>query len=135
MPVISTVPQGSKLRHLLYILYANDIMQNFKFAKVKMYAENLTVYAVVNNVNDRIKLQTELNNLLEWSKKWQLNINFEKYHVIHCGKKIYVLITALVILLFILAFVKKFLVYYLTHICLSGSIYFSVRVKPVECAI
>ena len=29
---------------------------------------------------DRIKLQNELNNLLEWSKKWQLNINFEKCH-------------------------------------------------------
>ena len=47
-------------------------MQNFNFAKVKMYADDLTVYAIVNNINDRIKLQNELNNLLEWSKKWQL---------------------------------------------------------------
>ena len=31
-----------------------------------MYADDLTVYAVVNNVNDRNKLQNELNNLLEW---------------------------------------------------------------------
>ena len=62
-------------------------MQNFKFAKVKMYADDLTVYAIVNNINDRIKLQNELNNLLEWSKKWQLNINFDKCHVIHIGKK------------------------------------------------
>ena len=55
LPVISSVPQGSKLGPSLFILYANDIMQNFKFAKVKMYADDLTVYAVVNN-NDRIKL-------------------------------------------------------------------------------
>ena len=41
-------------------------MQNFKFAKVKMYADNLTVYAAVNNFRDRIKLQNKLNNLLEW---------------------------------------------------------------------
>ena len=74
-------------------------MQNFKFAKVKMYADNLTVYAVVNNVNDKIKFQNELNNLLEWSKKWQLNINFEKCQIIHFGKKIYILIIALIILL------------------------------------
>ena len=87
MSIISSVPQGSKLGHLLHILYANDIMQNFKFAKVKMYADDLTVYAIVNNINDRIKLQNELNNLLEWSKKWQLNINFDKCHVIHIGKK------------------------------------------------
>ena len=72
-------------------------MQNFKFAKVKMYADDLTVYAIVNNINDRIKLQNELNNLLEWSKKWQLNINFDKCHVIHIGKKIYILIIALII--------------------------------------
>ena len=64
LPVISSVFQGSKLGTLLYILYAND-MQNFKFAKVKIYADDLTVYAVVNNVKDRIKLQIELDNLLE----------------------------------------------------------------------
>ena len=48
LPVISSVPQGLKLGPLLYILYDNDSMQNFKFAKVKMYAYDLTVYAVVN---------------------------------------------------------------------------------------
>ena len=47
-------------------------MQNFKFAKVKIYADDLTVYDVVNNVNDRIKLQNELNNLLKWSKTCNL---------------------------------------------------------------
>ena len=65
MPVLSSVPQRSKLGALLFILYTNDIMQNFKFAKVKMYADDLTVYGVVNNVNDIIKFQNELNNLLE----------------------------------------------------------------------
>ena len=54
LPVISSVPQGSKLGPLLYILYANDIMQNFKFAKVKMYADDVTVYAVVNNVSSKL---------------------------------------------------------------------------------
>ena len=29
-------------------------------------------------------------------KKWQLNINFEKCHVIHFGKQIYILIIALI---------------------------------------
>ena len=65
LPVICSVPRGSKLGPLFYILYAKYIAQNFKFAEVKMYADDLTVYAVVNNVNDRIKLQNKLNNLLE----------------------------------------------------------------------
>ena len=41
-------------------------MQNFKFVKIKLYADDLTAYAVVNNFNDRIKLQNGFNNLLEW---------------------------------------------------------------------
>ena len=89
-------------------------MQNFKFAKVKMYADNLTVYAVVNNVNDRIKLRNELNNLSEWWKKWQLNIYFEKCHVIHFSKKnLHFDYCFNNIAIFIWAFVKKFLVYYI----------------------
>ena len=68
-------------------------------------------------------------------KKWQLNINFEKCHIVHFGKKIYVLSIALIILLFILAFLKKFFVYYLTQICLSGSIYVNVSAKASRCAI
>ena len=38
-------------------------MQNFKLTKVNMYVDDLTVYAVVNNFNDIIKIQSELNNL------------------------------------------------------------------------
>ena len=57
-------------------------------------------------------------------KNLQLNINFEKCHVSHfLVKKICILIITLIILLFILAFVTKFLVYCLTQICLSRSIY------------
>ena len=126
MPVISSVPQGSQLGPLLFILYANDIMLNFKLAKVKLYADDLTVYAIVNNINDMIKLQNELNNLLEWSKRDNLILILRNVMFFTLVKKIYVLIIVLIILLFILAFVKNFLVCYLTHICLSYSIYFNV---------
>ena len=97
LPVISSVPQGSKLGPLLYILYANDIMQNFKFAKVKMYADDLTVYAIVNNINDRIKLQNELNNLLEWSKNGNLILILINVMLFTLVKKIYISIITLII--------------------------------------
>ena len=44
-------------------------------AKVKLHADDLTVYAIINNDDDRIKLQNELNNLVSWAKKWQLKID------------------------------------------------------------
>ena len=90
-----------------------------------MYADDLTVYAVVNNVNNRMKLQNELNNLLEWSKNGNLILILRNVVLLTLVKKIYILIIALIILLFILAFEKKILVYYLIQICLSGSIYFN----------
>ena len=52
--ITSSVPQGSILGPLMYIIFANDIAELFTFAKVKMYADDLTIYAVINNENDRI---------------------------------------------------------------------------------
>ena len=52
-----------------------------------MYANDQTVYAVVNNFQDKENLQLELNELLKWANKWQLKINFDKYHVIHLGSE------------------------------------------------
>jgi hypothetical protein len=81
------VPQGSKLAPLLYILYANDIAKIFKFAKVNMYDDDLTIYALVNNIEDKNTFQNKLNDLVSWVKQWQLKINYEKCHTLHFGNK------------------------------------------------
>ena len=47
----------------------------------------LTVYAVVNNANERIKLQNELNNLLEWSKNSNLILILENFMLFTFVKK------------------------------------------------
>ena len=60
----------------MYNLYCNDIVNNFKYAKVKMYADDLTIYAVIKNDDDRVKLQNELNYLVSWAAKRQLEINY-----------------------------------------------------------
>ena len=65
--------QGSKLSPMLYIIYANDIADLFNFANIKMYADDLTIYACINYEIDRDKLQNELNNFYNWC----LVINFQ----------------------------------------------------------
>ena len=62
-------------------------VNNFKYAKVIMYADDFTIYATINNGDDRIKLQNELNNLVTWAAKWQLKINYQKCNIIHFGYK------------------------------------------------
>ena len=52
-----------------------------------MYADELTIYAVVNNFKDKEILLLELNELVKWSKKWLLKMNFDKCHVIYLGSK------------------------------------------------
>ena len=83
--VISLVPQGSKTGPLFYILCANDLAYIFKFAKLKMYADDLSIYAAVNNYKDYLKLQYDLNELCKWAERWCLNINYDKCKVIHFG--------------------------------------------------
>ena len=83
--VCSFVPQGSKLGPLLYILFTNDITQIFNFSRIKMYADDLTIYANMNNNNDRIELQKELDLFCEWCSKWGLTINIKKCKLMHFG--------------------------------------------------
>ena len=52
-----------------------------------MYADDLTIYAIIKNDDDKIKLQNELNNLVSWAAKWHLKINYQKCHIIHFGYK------------------------------------------------
>ena len=51
-----------------------------------MYADDLTIYAIVNNESEKHKLQSELNELCEWADKWQLSTNV-KCSVLHFGYK------------------------------------------------
>ena len=37
-----------------------------------MHADDLKIYAVVNNFQDKENLLVELNKLLKWTNKWQL---------------------------------------------------------------
>ena len=66
-PLTSSVPKCSELRPIFYILYANDLANTFRYAKIKMYTDDLTIYALINNESDKNILQTELDKLCKWA--------------------------------------------------------------------
>ena len=50
-----------------------------------MHADDLNIYAAVNDESDIKTLQFELNLLCEWCDKWGLTINFQKCKLLHFG--------------------------------------------------
>ena len=51
----------------------------------KIFADDTKIYAPVKNTADQQKLQEDLSNLCEWSKKWLMEFNIGKCKTIQYG--------------------------------------------------
>jgi hypothetical protein len=83
--IFSGVSQGSVIGPVLFIIYINDLPENFVNTS-KMYADDAKVLSRVDceaNVN---LLQNDLDKAVNWSNKWLLKFNFEKCLIMHFGK-------------------------------------------------
>ena len=49
---------------------------------VKLFADNLKLYSVYNIGDNSFDLQQSIDNLVNWYKLWQLEINMNKCHVL-----------------------------------------------------
>ena len=86
LAVLSGIPQGSVLGPVLFILYINDLpelVDNFTM----LFADDTKLYSTVNNKKDQEGLQRDLNKLIQWSNRWQLNFNASKCKILHYGRK------------------------------------------------
>jgi hypothetical protein len=86
LEVLSGIPQGSVLGPILFILYVNDLPGVVESIAM-MFADDTKVYRPVNNQEDHTRLQSDLDNLLVWADKWQLQFNASKCKVMHYGKR------------------------------------------------
>ena len=83
----SGVPQGSVLGPVLFLLFINDIADLFGGGlNIKLFADDVKIYAVINDINDVNMFQAGLNKLHLWSCIWQLPISFSKCAVLHIGR-------------------------------------------------
>ena len=83
--VTSGIPQGSVLGSTLFVLFINDLPQVVE-SRVALFADDTKVFREIQSDEDREKLQQDIDELLIWSKKWQLPFNESKCKVMHYGK-------------------------------------------------
>ena len=83
--VLSGIPQGSVLGPLLFVIYINDITDNLKSDSL-LYADDTKIFRRIMCKKDAEELQSDLNMLEAWSRKWLLSFHPDKCHVLTLGK-------------------------------------------------
>jgi len=86
LEVFSGVPQGSVLGPIFFIIFVNEIPDIVNHP-CKMYADDTKLLARLDHPLASQKLQTDINNIAEWCKTWQMKLNIEKCKIMHIGKK------------------------------------------------
>ena len=83
--VISGVPQGSVLGPVLFVCYINDMPESIS-SFLYIYADDTKIGRHISCDDDRSALQSDLDNLVVWSRNWQLRFNLDKCKVLHMGR-------------------------------------------------
>ena len=78
--VTSGIPQGSVLDPIIFTIYINDLPISIS-SHVQLFANDTKI-----NTNYTTILQDDLHKIYEWSNKWLLSFNIDKYSILYYGK-------------------------------------------------
>ncbi|RVE50535.1 hypothetical protein evm_004864 [Chilo suppressalis] len=85
--IASGVPQGSHLGPLFFNAFINDVASCFLNSKIHLYADDLKIVRLINNVNDPILLQEDLNRFSSWCKVNSMKLNVSKCSYRHFSRR------------------------------------------------
>ena len=91
--VRSRVPQGTVLGPLCFLLFVNDTGNDIT-SNTKLFADDTLLHGLVHNSDDAIRLQSDLDKLVEWAKLRQMAFNPSKCYVLRVFRTKYPFIHA-----------------------------------------
>lgn len=80
----SSVPQGSHLGPILFVIFTNEIGIN----NILTYADDTKIFHVIRNMEDRNELQNNINILENWARENHLTLNARKTYHVSYGKSV-----------------------------------------------
>ncbi len=83
--VDSGVPQGSVMVPILFLVYINDMPEGIN-SYVTLFADDAKLQRHIKKRKDCEILQKDLNKIWDWSKKWEMEFNVKKCHVMEMRK-------------------------------------------------
>jgi len=86
--VTSGIPQGSMLGPLLFVIDINDLIDTCStYSEVYVFADDAKFFRHILSATDSSNLQYAVDALQKWSRKWLLNLNIKKCHVVCYGRR------------------------------------------------
>ena len=85
---MSGVPQGSVLGPLLFLIYINDLEESVS-GEVFKFADDTKIVRQVGYRVECDDMQRDLDLMVEWADRWQMEFNVDKCKVMHIGCLLY----------------------------------------------
>ena len=78
--------QRSVLGPILFLVYINDLEEGVT-GKILKFANDTKLFRKTKDIGDKHKLQHDIDKLVRWSEKWQMQFNFGKCKCLHTGPR------------------------------------------------
>jgi len=84
--VWSGVPQGSVLGPVLFLVFISDLDEGIA-SNILKFADDTKIFKEVRDSIGCEALQRDLDNVVLWAQKWQMEFNIKKCKVMHVGRQ------------------------------------------------
>ena len=73
--ILTSVPQGSILGSLLFLIYINDLSDGLKCSP-KLFADDTSLFSTVHDINEATNdLNNDLIKITKWAYQWKMSFN------------------------------------------------------------